>query len=808
MSCTVEFLIHTNNGASTTIKLEVPDASEMALEDAVGALMGNQENYADFIEAINSGGFPIANFDAKTIDVNGLPIGNYNLNSIKNNFPTDNISYLVDKLKSEGVDLNEYNILLTDAKFSLSWNSNYGLFEKEGNKLAVIKPKEEYIEAYLKQLYVSKLFDTAPKPVIDALNNKIEVALRNVANDPTTSSRVMSILKKIGFDTESGKFAAGIAKSSIAPSFINYYYTSAVFNDALYKSGYVGAFNLLFNEMIGKPAQEIPSYSDTTVQSLVDRATISGSYIRLPMKAIGEFMETYSYGEPTPENIVTTIQDLNNKIDNAQFLDIAFISDNAVLLRNSQKQPTFDKTIVNTEYAGELVTPIETYGGYNIAKYGDRYYVDKRLVTTTEGLKGNGVESLKHAKNIAKMLLDRPIDLKSVARGLKSGLAVTSKQELEVGDKFTALDIELNDKINLYNDKELVKTITFNNFMSELNKKPQYKKILGILKEQGLNIEAVLDTTEKLETFFLLKNQLRDATIHDTLYNNKVPSMLTQDKIDYETQLITETLHTIQDATESVYEVTGANNGKYSFKKLEKNKSIPVHKKIPRSFKSEMVEIADHLSRNYGVNVNVVTAREIADKFKGVIPYAGRTNAFIYNGEVYLNVDRATTADSLHEFAHLIMGSMKRTNPELYYGLVSQVEQLENYDDKIQAYRNLGDTRAVPDLNEELFVTEFGNYFSRIADTWFDGKEESLDELGNLFKEKTQKTFQTSDDIKGEKLGRLLNMSIDNIMSEFGSALITNDFAAGFDMDMASESRTITNLIQKLIKSGNLKEDC
>ena len=66
----------------------------------------------------------------------------------------------------------------------------------------------------------------------------------------------------------------------------------------------------------------------------------------------------------------------------------------------------------------------------------------------------------------------------------------------------------------------------------------------------------------------------------------------------------------------------------------------------------------------------------------------------------------------------------------------------------------------------------------------------------------------TSDDIKNEKLGRLLNMSIDNIMSEFGSALINNDLAAGFDMNLASESRTITNLIQKLIKSGNLKENC
>lgn len=284
--------------------------------------------------------------------------------------------------------------------------------------------------------------------------------------------------------------------------------------------------------------------------------------------------------------------------------------------------------------------------------------------------------------------------------------------------------------------------------------------------------------------------------------------MLTPDKLNYETELITKALNIIENASESVYEVVAAAGDKYNLQKLQMNTNVPVHKKVPRSFKSEMVEIANHLGKNYGIKINVVTARELADSFKGVIPNVGRTNAFIYNGEIYLNVDRATTADSLHEFAHLIMGSIKRTNSDLYYGLVNQVEQLSDYDDKVQAFRNIGDSRAVTDLNEEIFVTEFGNYFSKIADTWFEGKETDLDALGELFKAKTQNTFQTSEDIKDEKLGKLLNMSIDDIMSEFGSALVNKDFREGFDMDMASESRVITNLIERMIKSGNLKEDC
>ena len=59
MSCTVEFLVHSNEGAPSLFKLEVPDVSEMSLEDAIGALMGNVESYNDFINAVNSGVFQL-----------------------------------------------------------------------------------------------------------------------------------------------------------------------------------------------------------------------------------------------------------------------------------------------------------------------------------------------------------------------------------------------------------------------------------------------------------------------------------------------------------------------------------------------------------------------------------------------------------------------------------------------------------------------------------------------------------------------------------------------------------------------------
>lgn len=809
MSCSVEIIINSNKGASSVIKLEVPDASEMSLEDAVGALMGNKEAYDEFIAAVNSGGFPLANFNINS-NRQGftLPSGNYNLNTIRNEFDTPNIRYLVDALQKEGVDLNAYNILLTDAKFSVNWNSNYGIFNYQGNSLAVIKPTPDHIETHLKQLYVSSLMDKAPKEVVDGLYSNIATAAKILATDPTTSRRAMITLSKIGYSD--GKFVA--SKSNVVSAFTHYFYSSASLSDALYKTGLIGTFNKIFNDLIGAPEQESISYDNPSAQALIDRAKISGKYLKISRQDIESFMENHGYGEATEDNIVSAIQDINNSIHNGKFIDIAYISDSGLLLRNTVKKPVFDKSIVNTEYTGDIVDYIENYNGYNIIRYNNKYYISDKLITTADNIHTSGVDNLKHAKNLITLQLNRPINFESVATSIKkkSGdkVNISSSSKLEIGDRFSVLDITLDDKINLYNDKKLIKSITFNNFVSEMMKKPQYNKILTSLNEQGINIQSILDTPEKVATFFLLKNQLRDPETHNALYNNKVPSMLTPDKLNYETELITKALNIIENASESVYEVVAAAGDKYNLQKLQMSTNVPVHKKVPRSFKSEMVEIANHLGKNYGIKINVVTARELADSFKGVIPNVGRTNAFIYNGEIYLNVDRATTADSLHEFAHLIMGSIKRTNSDLYYGLVNQVEQLSDYDDKVQAFRNIGDSRAVTDLNEEIFVTEFGNYFSKIADTWFEGKETDLDALGELFKAKTQNTFQTSEDIKDEKLGKLLNMSIDDIMSEFGSALVNKDFREGFDMDMASESRVITNLIERMIKSGNLKEDC
>ena len=158
--------------------------------------------------------------------------------------------------------------------------------------MAVIKPKEEYIETYLKQRYVNTVLDKAPKEQVQEVNKNIESALKMLAASNDTSSRVQTIMKYIGYN-----FNTNSIHGNVIPAFVNYFYTSATFNDALYKNGLVSKFNELFNQIIGTPTTEIPSYSDITVQALVDRAEVSGNYLRISKKDMQDFMDAYSYGE-------------------------------------------------------------------------------------------------------------------------------------------------------------------------------------------------------------------------------------------------------------------------------------------------------------------------------------------------------------------------------------------------------------------------------------------------------------------------------------------------------------------------------
>jgi hypothetical protein len=85
--------------------------------------------------------------------------------------------------------------------------------------------------------------------------------------------------------------------------------------------------------------------------------------------------------------------------------------------------------------------------------------------------------------------------------------------------------------------------------------------------------------------------------------------------------------------------------------------------------------ILDRLEKLYGVKFHrVTTAHLMQGSFNSIIENATSVNAFILDGEIYINMDRASSDAPIHEISHIILGSLKFTNPNMYYNIVSSVE--------------------------------------------------------------------------------------------------------------------------------------
>ena len=123
--------------------------------------------------------------------------------------------------------------------------------------------------------------------------------------------------------------------------------------------------------------------------------------------------------------------------------------------------------------------------------------------------------------------------------------------------------------------------------------------------------------------------------------------------------------------------------------------------------KQALIPIFNKLASIYGIKFNNVTIADLLHdpKFKDVTD-AKHTNAFILDGEIYINMDVADIDAPIHEMAHLMLGSVKFQDPELYNQLISISEKLPNYTELAKNYAN----RTHSDLNEEIFVTEFAKF--------------------------------------------------------------------------------------------------
>jgi hypothetical protein len=220
---------------------------------------------------------------------------------------------------------------------------------------------------------------------------------------------------------------------------------------------------------------------------------------------------------------------------------------------------------------------------------------------------------------------------------------------------------------------------------------------------------------------------------------------------------------------------------------------------------SLMNHVIDKLQTQYGIKVNSITDSELeSDKWNMLIPHDKAAKAFVFNNEIYINVDRATKDSLIHEMMHLLIGSIRFNNPSLYQKLIDSAESFANYEDMARTMR--GKTRN--SLNEELFVEEIAKYLAGLDSQIKVLSEQELHEINYNVKRVLDSVLMGDLSVKTIDDHELFNMTFEEVVKATNSNVLTNPFTGAFDLKNSELHRKINNVKEELLRQGTLEEQC
>ena len=208
----------------------------------------------------------------------------------------------------------------------------------------------------------------------------------------------------------------------------------------------------------------------------------------------------------------------------------------------------------------------------------------------------------------------------------------------------------------------------------------------------------------------------------------------------------------------------------------------------------------DRLQKYYGISMIPITTQQLSEdpQFQNLPIF--QAEAFIFNGNIYINTDKATIDAPIHEQLHLFLGSIRYNHPNLYFQLVSSVENLPDFQDRIKQYPN----RTMSDIQEEIFVEELAKFLS---------KEPSIfDEVDSSIMNFVMYNIKRDIDsiVFGKRSVKTLEDPFQYSLLQLGQQLDSNHFEVGNPgiINDAAIHRIMANTKEELIKNNELIETC
>lgn len=210
-----------------------------------------------------------------------------------------------------------------------------------------------------------------------------------------------------------------------------------------------------------------------------------------------------------------------------------------------------------------------------------------------------------------------------------------------------------------------------------------------------------------------------------------------------------------------------------------------------------IVAMSSILEEKFGIKMNFIHNSEL-EEFSD-IDEIHDLRAFVKNGEYYINVDKANIAEPLHELLHMVLASMKYSNPENYMTLVSSIIDHPLFSEVSQKY-----AETTPDLLEETFVRLFSETVrKRILNSGVFTTESFMASV----KEGITEMFDLQETLEGTSAYDLLDMEVREVLTNFTSTIL-GEMDSIYNKDNALVMMSISTKLRELIKDGNLKEQC
>ena len=199
------------------------------------------------------------------------------------------------------------------------------------------------------------------------------------------------------------------------------------------------------------------------------------------------------------------------------------------------------------------------------------------------------------------------------------------------------------------------------------------------------------------------------------------------------------------------------------------------------------------LRKLYGIDIKQTNNQELPEL--GLLELNG-VNAFILNGDIYVNTDVASVDAPIHEMLHIVFGGLKFTNPELYQSLLELTPELGQYKD---LYKN----RTRNDLNEEILVSEFAKYLSGMPSKLNELPNNVLHEIEYNIMRTIDSILMGKDSVKTLSPRLVYSSTLKQLAQTVGAENMIHDFISN-----AQISREVANVKQSLLEEGKLIENC